>query len=525
MNKLSVKSMVKPAGLLLLFFLYASFYFITGPSFTSPDETANYHFANQYGDGQTFRISSSVEDHSIIHPRSVNVNADGDYVPVGFLGMPLFYGGLAKIFGSYSILFFPAFIAIIGIISFYLICAILFDRKTATIGAILLATLPPWWYYAARGYLPNVTFLSLLLASVASFLTAKNNTSAIKSILLLVSGILFAFALLVRPIEFIWVVVFILIAFSSLKKSVKLRDTAFFVLPIIFLLIYYFNLADGLYGNALLTGYDALSEGTIEQLSLFKRAEQLVFPFGIDIIGSFSKFWAYSIQLLSVPLIFTVIGLIGAVKSGVHKKYSVGLALISIYLIVYYGSWEIADHPDTSRVSIGISYMRYWLPIYILSIPFTVKGIEYVSSFSKKYRIVLGSVFLAFCLTWGGYIVYNQSDDNLGEIASTVVQYKKIQQKVVEQVEESAIIVSQRNDKVFWPIHEVIHFEATTDFSYLAKLGSVAEKYPLYWYTELPEEIIIDIERRFLQPEGIALIHTIELELSEKTVYLFKLDF
>ncbi len=524
MKQPSLKQLLFFAGLFLLFFLYASFYFVTDGLFSSPDETANFRFAQQYAQEASLSLPSSVDDHTHIHPRSVNVNSEGDYVPVSFLGLPLLYGSVASFLGTWSLTYLPILVALMGILAFYSIARQLFGKQSSLISAILLAAIPPWWYYSARGYLPNVTFLSMVLSSLALLLVAFKASQYKRLVIMSLSGLCLGLALLIRPIEFVWIALAIVVYFIPLKKQVKAKDLIVWLIPIMFLVGQYFLLAQTLYGNALLTGYDALSaESVAANVSFLQRFSQVFFPFGIDLVQAFSRFWVFSWQLLWPFLILSIIGLIRCLKIGVHKKYTVVFSVISLYLILYYGSWEIFDHPDASRISIGISYMRYWLPIYLLALPFVTEGILFLSQKIRNRQGIVSVSLIAFCLLWSGYIVYAQSDDNLGEMALSVVQYKNIQQQVIEFTEEQAVIISQRNDKVFWPQREVIHFEATTDFSFLTTLRSEAEQYPLYWYTELPLETIADIEQRFLQGQGVQIDETLELTFFDKKAYLLQL--
>ena len=50
-------------------------------------------------------------------------------------------------------------------------------------------------------------------------------------------------------------------------------------------------------------------------------------------------------------------------------------AVLSLILIFYYGSWQFNDNPDPNRFTIGNSYTRYWLPIYLMMMPIAALAI------------------------------------------------------------------------------------------------------------------------------------------------------
>ena len=60
------------------------------------------------------------------------------------------------------------------------------------------------------------------------------------------------------------------------------------------------------------------------------------------------------------------------------------LLFISVFFAIYYGSWEFTDKLTLHLNTLGISYVRYWLPIYLLSLPFVATGILWFIRFFPK---------------------------------------------------------------------------------------------------------------------------------------------
>ena len=137
----------------------------------SPDETANLFFARQFAqtNSLSFKDSANQIAGELISPRSMRV-IKGQTVPAGFIGLPIVYGSLAKIFGLSAIPFFTPVLAIIGISFFYLLVKKLFGQQTALWSSVFAYVLPAYWYYSAKGLMPNLAFLVFFIISLYFFL-------------------------------------------------------------------------------------------------------------------------------------------------------------------------------------------------------------------------------------------------------------------------------------------------------------------------------------------------------------------
>ncbi len=74
---------------------------------SSPDENANYYFSRLVAEESTLKKYEPLNENidAIVHPRSVNVNRDNYLVPGSFLGLPIIYGIIGKIFTPNIIIF------------------------------------------------------------------------------------------------------------------------------------------------------------------------------------------------------------------------------------------------------------------------------------------------------------------------------------------------------------------------------------------------------------------------------------
>ncbi|MFH1188112.1 MAG: glycosyltransferase family 39 protein, partial [bacterium] len=170
MNQTQIKCNKKTLIIIAVFFVfaYSILAFKSGNVFNSPDENANYFFSNLFVNES--RLDYPLPENSdIIHPRSMTV-ASQKIVPQSFLGMPLIYGFLGKIFGSNAIIFFTPVIAAISVLFFYEIIKKIFNEKIAFLSGILVFIHPAFWYYSTHSMYHNVLFVSFLIMGVYFFI-------------------------------------------------------------------------------------------------------------------------------------------------------------------------------------------------------------------------------------------------------------------------------------------------------------------------------------------------------------------
>jgi len=514
MNKLkssfsSLKN--KPQLILLVFgvaflFLYSWLYTSTATIFNSPDETATFVFVKQFVTTGDFSIPFEPNPNNLIRPRSVNIS-DNNFVPGGFVGLPLVLGIIGKFIGVSAVSYLPSIIAIIAVLCAYHIFKKVFSHRIAFFSAISMYFFPAWWHYTAKGYLPNVVFLSFLLISIATILLAhekwKNN--AVTILFFFLAGLSGGLALIIRPNELWWILLSLIVLAFVYRKQIAWKKMVFALIPFCCLFAGFFFYQSELYGSALSTGYDQLQSGTNQ--SLISRIVSSFFPFGIDLIQVGKTSMQFLLQLFWWHTALVIIGLISWVKNPLktneQKIYTGLFAGISLYLFVYYGAWQVVDDLDRSRVSIGISYIRYWLPYFILSLPYMLLALQFIASRFKKKAGVFVLLFAVILLGQSLYIY--QGKDGLRKIQQTIVNYNKIQQELITTTESDAIIVGERIDKIIWPQRQVIHFQ-DQDFSFVEKLDETMDYYPVYWLTLLPYDHVQVWEQTVFATHNLRLV-------------------
>lgn len=472
-----------------IFFLlvYSCVSFFTPERFNSPDEAANFYWSERVAFGN--RLASLVlenrETGNAVHLRSDNVNNTGEVVPGGFLGLPLVYGFLGKVFTPTAIKFFTSIFAVAAVWCFYgLVKKIFSSSRVAIISSILLFVNPVWWYYASRGLLPNVLFVSLLLISAwLVFCCSKNIYWRY-----VLGGLFFGLALAARTAEIFWLATIILALAVVYRKQINgLAMILFLVFTAAPLLVVLFINKD-IYGGYFVTGYSSLA-APVDTTAFITGNSISVLPFGFHPRTALINWWNYQVQMLWWYFIPMIVGLVFSVRDLVRqydvKKwfYLIIFVVLSDWLTVYYGSWAIKDN-ISGHYTIGTSYLRYWLPIVVFAVPFVAYAINYLLDWLKQKwsKILVGILFFGIIVSLSAQLVLT-SEEGLISVVQNINQYQKTNLAAQQQFSsrDKVLIVSDRSDKVFWPEFKVVKFMG--DFGVFERLSSVVSSNDVYYYS------------------------------------------
>lgn len=444
----------------LFFSAYSYLPYNTPLKFNSPDETANYFWSKLYSQDSQLRFYEPLNSiaNNIIHPRSFNV-LNGNLVPGSFLGLILIYGFLAKFIGANLIIYLTPFFSVLAVLFFYKTIEKIFSKNIAFFSSLLLFIFPGWWYYSSRSMMPNVLFASLLIIGFCFLLKITSENKKVRIISSFLAGIFIGLSLLVRSSEFIWVGLIIFVLFLFYFKKINWPEALIFIiaLSLVSLPLFYFN--QKIYGNFLKTGYSQFNspqDGAIAAASWLN----CLFPFGIDFKNIAKNFYDYYIWIFwwfFIPIILG--GLLFVIKIFRRPKkqiaYFIICILISAFLIIYYGSWKVQDSPDLGRATIGTSYARYWLPVYILSLPYAGLFFSKLLKRKKIGGIVLALMLLVMVFFSVKLTVFDNQEGVL-KVKENIFHYQDISRQVFDMTEENAVIVANRSDKIFFPERRVI---------------------------------------------------------------------
>jgi hypothetical protein len=551
---------------------------------SSPDETANYIFSKLYAQTGNLSIYESYNLYTddIMRPRSLRSD-NGEIKPVSFLGIILFFGYIAKLTSYKFIPFLTPLIASLGLIFYYLIIKKLFTRTNAIISTFILASFPVYIYYTTRSMFHNVLFtVSLIfglyfaliclnkktktkikLKKFLSYLKSrikKNNFLSVKGdywkiIFAFVSGLFFGLAIITRTSELIWLLPLMLFLLLINFRRLGFKKIMIVATGIVTALLPMFYYNQILYGSPILGGYADMNRSIVEIKDSgtglaagvatwqFSEAKEYlnnifdsVFVFGFHPKQSILMADIYIRQMFPQLFYLAVLGLLvyffGNGKKKLRHYWLLGaLTLISAILIIYYGSWRFFDNPDKAAHTIGNSYTRYWLPIYLGLIPFASYFIIRVSKalsvikvkikeeesgqlalFSKKKRFRAKTARLSMRILAVGVImiislsyVYQGSEEGLMYLYAKQKADKYEWERIIDLTENNSVIITRYHDKLLFPERKVI-VGLFDDVNMVERYAVLAGYLPVYYYNfRLPEKDVEYLNARRLKEAGLKI--------------------
>lgn len=472
----------------LTFFAVTAWYGRPAGLWNSPDETANAFWIGRVAKGESLAVRDIVVGlgAGAIHPRSMAVVGDA-LVPGSFTGMILLYGALRLLCKIPLFLLTPIFTVVAGTV-FGLLVAKLFDRRTGTIASLLFFLHPAVLYYAARGLFHNVLFVDLLILSAASFVLRKDRLGDA------LGGFAFGWALATRTSEAIWAIpVFALfLPFAGQERWRRLGiAVAGAALPVFLLL----QVNASLYGSPFKTAYVAAPTlSSPASVSAPASDEALApepfvrLPFGFDAKRVLRNSWWYGISLFWWQSLLGVFGLgmwlvLWKKATPVQKMYACATVTGAAWLAVLYGSWAIRDRLDPSSVTIGTSYVRYFLPAYVAMIPFAAFGLGRLTETMKRRGMLAALLVIIGTLTLRTAVF--SGDESLRAVRMTLWQNSFKSRALLSDVfPEDAVVMTERFDKLIVPSRmRIIPAVDAVSFSAAALAHAYA---PVYWYGLTP---------------------------------------
>jgi hypothetical protein len=462
--------------------------------FNQPDEMANYLFIREWvlhdHLGVKERLSNIAGDQ--LHPRSTTV-VQSTLVPIGFPGFIVLVGILlkavhfldaGKLF-NYLIVMVTPLCAAIAPFFFYAIIKKIFNNSSlALLSAVLLYIHPMWWYSASRPLQQGILFVSAIIFATFCLVRQKNQAH-------LWTLFLFIFwwgiGLYIRPTEWVWTLIFFVCLGQYLKP--KLHYNAIISVAIAATIVgaLFFATQTAWYGHPLASGYvrpttEGLGGKVFEGPQGISFIQALFLPFGIHPISIIKTAYAYLFKLVAPWSLATLfaIALVWYDKKNqsVYKKYIYIFFAVSCYILIYYGSWQFTDNL-LGIASIGSSQARYFLPVYVLSLPLIAFLLKKIWENSQTGAYVAG--IIAIVLTLFSIKAVFFQFEGLWSVKTTVANYYDIRQSLIEKTPGPAIFVTHYADKYIFPLRRVViddkGKEEMSALTQLIKLG-----FPLFWF-------------------------------------------
>ena len=450
--------------------VFAAFGFVAPHLWNSPDETAVAYFvkgfliSNRLWAAEPYNFLGS----GVVHPRSII--AFGDYlVPASFYGSIYFFGTLAILAGESALAWgTPAATALASLCVFFVIRKI-FDARRALIAQILFLADPAVWYFSSRGLFPNALFLDMAIIGLAIIYLqpwqafAKGRGVAwLEMMIDDVVGIFFlGVAFLVRPVEFIWLAPLIIaMLWFGRKKLNALRIISGIIVAGAFIGVFFHD-NYSLYGGIFSTGYTAgaLSPGiaapavgAASRLPAFLSSPRpFILPFGFHPHAVIVNMWNYMAAFAWWLPALALIGFLLTKERPSRRRFSRAFWWTAIVLGVYYGSGVFVDS-SVSQWTVGSSYLRYFLPASVLLVPLGAEGVYRMSMKRRWVAPLAVGVFVAL----SAWTVYYRSSESLVPMLATLRHYETVKTAVLKEVPKDGVIVTERDDKIFFPDRKVV---------------------------------------------------------------------
>lgn len=519
---------MKKIGLLALGILLISYIFsltlLHNPArvHNSPDEHAAYAFSKSVSEFGLPRIENNVPEsvRQIVHPRSTTVV--GDYiVPGSFLGFPVLAGIFGMIFGDIGIYYFPVALFLLSAYAWFRLMKNIDQPYFAEIATVLYMAHPAIWYYLARTTMHNVSFYALL---VIGYWLLVNRPLKKEMFNIAAAGIIFALSFQFRLFEAVPIILLSLIAIPWLFPGEKRwQEIAVFVLVGFITSLPFLVLNNELFGSFLGSGYDMESAPVVEkvpdlEMSGTESADgSLLLPFGFHERVILKNVWHYALRLFPWMTILSALGAFALFKTKDKQalQKSVPLLLFIAWLFIIYGSWKISDNPDPSAITIGNSYIRYWIPWSLLTVILSAFGISYFSERQKKLQLPFIVMILSICTLLSANIVLT-GNDGLIKTRERLAIYSEDRQIIFANTEENAIIITDSSDKYIFPERSVV--AKLRDGRTLASLDELAGVAPLYYFgINLPEEDLNFFRETQLNNRDLEMNEV--LRIREQTLY------
>jgi len=446
------------------------------PTFSSPDETANYAFAQQVRQTGIAAIPTTLPGS----PRSV-LNTGTQLVPGSFVFFPSFLGTVGKLTGTFGILMFGPALAATAILAWWHFLRRHYGSACAWTALVVLVTVPTFWFYSSRGLWQNGVFTSMLMVSFTLSAYAWQKRWWPLSIL---TGFSWGVALAIRPSEATWLLPGILVASLLVWKSVPWKHVALAAACTLLFIPLTFALQRQAYGSVTGSGYRPegifVSSATTESPSWMRNTVKVFYPFGTNPWRALQRF-----EYQSRPIaVMTYAGLLGLLfvlfrRSTTRQTRAVvvGSLVSGVLLVILYGNYTFVEYPVSRDPTLGISYLRYWLPL----VPLFAFGIGALAQWLRTFKrfgraaAIVGTGLLV------GLNLYPFLTSDIGP-RSTIPQFQRQQAEsrwIVASTPTNAIVIG--NDKATFPRRHAVGVNAATLLP-VDTIQSYAKVAPVYVY-------------------------------------------
>ena len=498
----------------------------------SPDEASTLFFITTYARTGALRVTEPMNAAvgDLLHPRAVAI-VDHDIAPGGFLGLPVLYGAIARAIGVWVIPIITPLLSALALLCFFDVCRRVFSGRIAWWATVIVMVHPAWIVYTIRGLFPNVALCAFVIMGAWMFVCASSMRSRgwWHACLWIAGGAAMGTALALRPTAAGWVGASML--FWALAVHVPWKRAVYALCGAAFPLALLLFFQARVYGSLFATGYASSASDTLVPQAfthtsslLLSFLSALFAPFGMHIAALVTHGYLYLLfffRWMSLPLARGVFEWMRERQetARIRRLYAFWYSGMSCMLLVYYGSWSLSDS-TIAGPTLGTSFVRYWLPIYVFGAPFVGwVGVRWYDAIRRK-RVFLAYCAVLFFLVWSGTFAYAVTDESILSIARTVRTEAKVRSSVLAATESRAVVLTDQTDKTLFPARRVIVFDPMDEAAILRALPILVAEVPVYYLTQHPETAVIFLNRYRLA--STAYTFKKQQTIADYTLYAFQ---
>ncbi len=470
---------------LFAFYSVTAWHVINLPVFSSPDETANFRFAQQVRATGVPSTSTTLPGS----PRSV-LNTGIALVPGSFPFFPWLLGQIGHLAGTFGILMLGPILATLAVFAWYsFLRRIGGPKRFALYATVIFATFPITWFYASRGLWQNGVFTSgIVLCLWLTAFTLKHRQWYFS----ILTGLVWGVTIMIRPSEVSWIAFGALVFVVSQWKRIPWRLVGIVVVTAVLPFILALSIQRMTYGNATTVGYR--TEGilapaaTLVHASVLAKVSNIFFPFGMNIRTAARTFWhqyVYLFWFLFFPSAAGICLLFFRKRSPNYVRWLLGAGCVSaFFLVMLYGNYQFIEYPVSRVPTLDSSYERYWLPLILL----TSVGSGWLLYVMRRWQIgkFVMTLLLAGWLGWSSWTLW-QTNIGVRYSFPLFTQWQQQVRWVEASTSTNAVLVGV--DKVVRPPRHAIGTNRNSPIN-VTILASIARtKTPIYLLITTPSAV------------------------------------
>lgn len=424
--------------------------------FLSPDETSNAVAARVFAQRGAMRIEDAIlKDGPWLHPRSFVTHGTA-MVPVGFLGLPIALGSIWILFGEWGMALAVPLLALSAAYPLWRFTR-RFGRIPQIVTVMTWLSFPTVMLYANRGFFPNLPVVCLTLWAAFFVWSARSNKH------LAIGGLVFGLAIAMRPVEIVWMLPWLWLAWSSREDRHIVDRKALISLAIAAMLplLVAGIVAWRTYGSLFSIGYALrdpihLISSTVEQAKTISVASSLRWPFGFHPNNVRFNVQSYLGGMWGPWMLVAA----GTFALSLFQRARRSISLVALWTLgasaLIYGHVIYQDHVGINVVSIGNSFPRYLLPLTPIFALAAGGFSAHLFQALSPIRARCASIFLLFALVLLGTMsALGSGDESILSAAHELERYRAIRHAAMQRFGTQAIILSERSDKIFFPVFRV----------------------------------------------------------------------